>query len=124
MTASVRRLGSLVAAVSLSAIQSSLEASETDVARSGQTLRACYLAASAVYGLSKCDPAPMLVGAVFGKCAQDEAALRDAVRRLPPQPLIDNAALAESVVQIVRNEMTTQIQSWLVDAQRNNHNCR
>jgi hypothetical protein len=89
----------------------------------GQALRACYLNASLTFGQAKCDPTTTLVGAVFGKCDEDEQRLRGATSSLPRRPLTDPGRLAEESVRRVREEMTPQIQSWLLDSQMHNPNC-
>jgi len=69
----MRRMFALVSLFGLSQGVSADDLAE--IKQAAEKLRACYQGIALVYGVSRCDSPPALLGAVFGKCNDGEEAL-------------------------------------------------
>ena len=76
-------------------------------------MMACYAASATVYGATTCQPPESVVGAVFGRCAKEEEAVRAELRKLHP----DDPEFVDRVMEGVEAGMSSQIQSWVLDSQ-------
>lgn len=78
----------------------------------------CYAYEAAAYGAAKCDPPPMLLSAVRGKCSQEEGALRSLFLKMAPaQSELARTQIADIAMERVARKYDPIIQSWLLDSQ-------
>jgi hypothetical protein len=93
------------------------------VTKSGNELKTCYFVSALIYGSEKCDPPPLLVSAVFGKCFDAEEAVRQSVIRAEHGSQ-DAQNIADTVIENLRAKLSPVIQSYILDSQAKNKNCQ
>lgn len=74
----------------------------------------CYFQKSIVYGVSKCDPPSLLVGAVFGACFKEEENMR---QQIMVEYGPDRIAVVDTAMARIHRRMSPVIQSWILETQ-------
>jgi hypothetical protein len=103
----------VIAIVAVMLVSFTAQAAAQNYKKEGDRLTACYRAAAVVYGTLNCSPSESLLQMVFGRCASEETALMNAVRRAssgPPYPNI--------VLKTARENMTPELRSTIIEGQK------
>lgn len=97
-----------------------LKANAQDYREAGRALVACYNAAAVYYGEQTCDSPSTIIGAVLGRCEQEERALRRALETGEnPDP-----EFSANVIRSIRSDLGLKLQSLILDSRiRANRGC-